>query len=140
MIYLNVISTYRQAILSQFSRKAKSTSANQENTDGDEDSADDELDMLEQELEFGDSVGDEDPILDEDQDDIAADVIASDSEAINAVIEDDEHDNIRLEALSAADANLGKLSIAKVCLVGYCYKFPSLIYALSSCEHWPIKS
>ena len=104
---------YFQAILSQFSRKVKSTSANTDNYEGD---ADNKLYMLEQELQSGDGVGDEDPVLDNDQDsdNIAADVVASDSEAIDAIIADDEQDNIRLDALSTAEANLGRLSIAKV--------------------------
>ena len=72
--------------------------------------------MLEQELQSGDSVGDEDPVLDEDQnsDDVAADVLASDSEAIDMIIADDEQDTVRLDALSTAEAHLGRLSIAKV--------------------------
>ncbi len=100
-----------QAILSQFSRKVKSTSADTDDYEGD---ADEELDMLEQELHSGSGAGDEDPVLDEEQDEIAADVLASDSEAIDTVIADEERDNIRLNPLSAAEANLGRLSIAKV--------------------------
>ncbi len=94
----------------------KSVPFNRESVDDDE-GVDDELDMLEQELNSGDSTSDEDPVLDEDQDNIAADVVASDSEAINGVIEEDERDTFRLDELSAAETNLGRLSIAKVGLI-----------------------
>ena len=100
-----------QAILSQFIRKVKSSSADTDDYEGD---ADEELDMLEQELHSGSGAGDEDPVLDEEQDEIAADVLASDSEAIDMIIADDEQDTVRLDALSTAEAHLGRLSIAKV--------------------------
>ena len=57
--------------------------------------------------------GDEEPEVDEDSDEVAADVAASDAAAIEGIIEEADLDG-RLSALSAEDSKIAKLSIAKV--------------------------
>ena len=72
---------------------------------------DKELDMLEQELN-GDGVGDKEPEVD-DTNEIAADVMASNSVVLEDIVTAAELD-ARLIPLTTCDANLGRLSIAKV--------------------------
>jgi len=57
--------------------------------------------------------GDEEPELDEDSDEVAADVAASSTAAVDSIIEEAGL-NDRLSALSAEDSKIAKLSIAKV--------------------------
>jgi len=71
-----------------------------------------QLDMLETEIN-GDGLGDEDPEVDSDDDEIAGDVATSDAAAVTDVIRDAEA-SIRLDPLPPNDANLGRVSIAKV--------------------------
>lgn len=73
---------------------------------------DKELDMLERELN-GDGVGDEEPELDDDDDDLAADVVASDAMVLEDIVTAAQL-SIRLKPLTAVEANIGCLSIAKV--------------------------
>jgi len=73
-----------------------------------------QLDMLETEVN-GEGLGDEDPDIDSDDDldEIAGDVAASDAAAVTEVIQDAEA-SIRLDPLPLGDANIGRVSIAKV--------------------------
>ena len=72
-----------------------------------------QLDMLETEVN-GKGLEDEGPDVDsDDSDEIAGDVATSDAAAVTDVIRDAEA-SIRLDPLPLADANLGRVSIAKV--------------------------
>jgi len=79
--------------------------------------SDDEGVAVERELEALENddagFGDEQPELDEDSDEVAADVAASDAAAVDSIIEEAGLDD-RLSALSAEDSKITKLSIAKV--------------------------
>lgn len=79
--------------------------------------SDDEGVAVERELEALENddagFGDEEPELDEDSDEVAADVAASDAAAVDSIIEEAGLDD-RLSALSAEDSKIAKLSIAKV--------------------------
>jgi len=109
------IITY-QAILSQFSRKLKAKPS------GDDDElmdlpinleVENQLDMFETEVN-GEGVGDEELDVDsDDEDEIAGDVAASDAAAVTEIIRDAD-ESIRLDPLPSDEANLGRVSIAKV--------------------------
>ena len=71
-----------------------------------------QLDMLETEIN-GDGLGDEDPDVDSDSDEIAGDVATSNAATVTDVICDAEA-SIHLDRLPPEDANLGRVSIAKV--------------------------
>ena len=71
-----------------------------------------QLDMLGAEIN-GVGVGDEEPVPDDDEDEITGDVATSDAIAVDNVICEADM-SIRLDALSADQANLGHVSIAKV--------------------------
>ena len=79
--------------------------------------SDDEGIAVERELEALENddagFGDEQPELDEDSDEVAADMAASDAAAVDSIIEEAGLDD-RLSALSAEDSKITKLSIAKV--------------------------
>lgn len=75
----------------------------------------DQLDMLETEV-YGDGVGDEEVIVDsDDEDGIAGDVASSDTAAVTGIIHDADA-SIRLDPLPLDKANVGRVSIAKVSL------------------------
>jgi len=61
----------------------------------------------------GVGVGDEEPVPDDDEDEIAGDIATSDAVAVDDVIREADM-SIRLDALAADQANLGHVSIAKV--------------------------
>ena len=93
--------------MSQFSRKLKVVPA-----DGDE--TESQLNMFEDEVDSGEGVGDEEPnIDDEDDDEIAGEVASSDAAAVTDIIHEADA-SIRLDPLPLADANFGRVSIAKV--------------------------
>lgn len=72
--------------------------------------------MLETEVN-GDGVGDEDPVIDsDDEDEIAGDVATSDAAVVTDVIRDAET-SIRLDPLPVDDVNIGRVSIAKVSIL-----------------------
>ena len=71
-----------------------------------------QLNMLEAEVN-GDGVGDEEPGVDLEDDEIAGDVATSDAAAVTEIIRDAEA-SIRLDPLPTDEANLGRVSIAKV--------------------------
>ena len=72
-----------------------------------------QLNMLETEVN-GDGIGDEDPMIDSDnEDEIVGDVVTSDAAAVSDVIYDAEV-SIHLDPLPWDDANLSCVSIAKV--------------------------
>jgi hypothetical protein len=105
--------------LSQFSRKISKTQS-ADGSEGDEvmDLSIDfeikgQLDMLEAELN-GEGVGDEEPVVDsDDEDEVAGDVASSDAAAVTDIIHNAEA-SIRLDPLPLAEANIGCVSIAKV--------------------------
>lgn len=68
--------------------------------------------MFEEEIN-GEGVGDEEPLVDSDGDEIAGDVSASDALAVEDVIREADG-SFRLNPLPSNQANLGKVSIAKV--------------------------
>jgi hypothetical protein len=109
--------------LSQFSRKLKKKSADGDSAANGDDFADDntdpfeleieqQLDMLENEIN-GTGVGDDEPVMDDNDDEIAGDVASSDALAVDAAILEASQ-SIRVDALSSAEANIGCVSIAKV--------------------------
>jgi hypothetical protein len=70
--------------------------------------------MFEDEVDSGEGVGDEEPnIDDEDDDEIAGEVASSDAAAVTDIIHEADA-SIRLDPLPLADANFGRVSIAKV--------------------------
>ena len=71
-----------------------------------------QLDMLKTEIN-DDGLGDKDPDVDSDSDEIAGDVATSDATAVTDVIHNAEV-SIHLDCLPPKDANLGHISIAKV--------------------------
>jgi len=72
-----------------------------------------QLDMFEAEVN-GEGVGDEEPVIDSDDDDeIAGDVASSDAAAVTDIIHDAEA-SIRFDHLPLDEANIGRVSIAKV--------------------------
>ena len=72
-----------------------------------------QLDMLETEVD-GEGVGDEEATVDsDDEDEIAGDVASSDAAAVTDIIHDADA-SIRLDQLSLVEANVGRVSIAKV--------------------------
>ena len=94
--------------MSQFSRKLDQ---------GDEDAdveTEKQLDMLEMELVYGDGVGDEEPEVRDNDDEIAEDVAASDGVAVTAIVRE-ANESIRLDALLREDVDVARVSIAKVC-------------------------
>ena len=96
-----------QAILSQFSRRFKAKSADSDTLDVDEDE-------MFATLEDG-AVGDEEPGLEEDSEEIAGDVAASDQAMIDDIIEEVELDGRLSSApLSPAGVRVGCFAIAKV--------------------------
>jgi len=109
--------------LSQFSRKLKKKSVDGDGAADGDDLADDnrdpfeleieqQLDMLENEIN-GTGVGDEEPVMDDNDDEVAGDVASSDALAVDAAILEASK-SIRVDALSSAEANIGRVSIAKV--------------------------
>ena len=72
-----------------------------------------QLDMFETEVN-GEGVGDELDIDSDDEDEIAGDVAASDAAAVMEIICDAD-ESICLDPLPSDEANLGHVSIAKVC-------------------------
>jgi len=77
-----------------------------------------QLDMLETEVN-GEGVGDEElDIGSDDEDEIAGDVATSDAAAVMEIIHNADK-NIRLDPLPSDEANVGRVSIAKVCPLGY---------------------
>jgi hypothetical protein len=64
-------------------------------------------------------VGDEDPVIEEDAEEVAGDVQASDDAVVEDIISEAQLDN-RLEELSKEESLLGRKSIAKVCFVFVC--------------------
>jgi len=70
--------------------------------------------MLEAEI-HGAGVGDEEIVPSDDSDEVAGDVAASDALAVDDVIRKADM-SIRLDPLPANQANLGRVSIAKVSL------------------------
>jgi hypothetical protein len=103
-------------VLSQFSRKLKKTPANGEDSDEGADPVEldieRQLDMFEDEIS-GPGVGDEELIVEDNEDEIAGDVAASNALAVDEVIREAGL-SIRLDALPAAQANIGRVCIAKV--------------------------
>jgi len=105
-----------QAILSQFSRKLK-TNSDEDEASGEDDvdiKNEKQLDALEAEV-HGTGFGDEELglNLDGNEDEIAGDVAASDALAVDeAILEADM--SLRLNPLSSDQANVGCISIAKV--------------------------
>ena len=108
--------------MSQFSRKLKKKSSDGDSA-ADDDFADDntdpfklkieqQLDMLENKINSTD-VGDEEPVMDDNDDEIAGDVASSDALAIDAAILKASQ-SIHLDALLSAEANGGHVSFAKV--------------------------
>ena len=72
-----------------------------------------QLDMFEAEV-IGEGVGDEEPVIDSDNDnDIAGDVASSDAAAVMDIICDAEA-SIHLDHLPLDEANIGRVSITKV--------------------------
>ena len=71
-----------------------------------------QLTMLEAEVN-GEGVGDEEPDVDLEDDEIAGNVATSDAAAVTEIIRDAEA-SIRLDPLPTDEANLGRVSIAKV--------------------------
>ena len=71
-----------------------------------------QLNMLKAEVN-GEGVGDEDPDIDLEDDEIAGDVATSDAAAVTEIIRDAEA-SIHLDPLPSDKANLGRVSIAKV--------------------------
>ena len=109
--------------MSQFSRHIKKIEADTLEEEGAP--SDDEGASTERELEALENddtgFGDEEPDVDEDSDEVAADVAASDAAAVEGIIKEADLDG-RLTALSAEDSKIAKLSIAKVramSLLGY---------------------
>jgi hypothetical protein len=77
-----------------------------------DDSFEGQIDELEEELDEGGVIGDEElPV--EDEDVTAGDVAASDAVVVQDIITEAQQDE-RLTALTDSEANLGCLSIAKV--------------------------
>jgi len=103
------------AILSQFDHKlkAKPTDKGDETVDLPIDlEIESQLNMLKAEVN-GEGVGDEEPDVDSDDDEIAGDVVTSDAAAVTEIIHDAEA-SIRLDPLPSDEANLGRVLIAKV--------------------------
>ena len=73
-----------------------------------------QLDMLEMESVYGDVVGDEEPEVQDIDDEIAEDVVASDAAAVADVVHE-ANESVRLDALSREDVDVARVSIAKVC-------------------------
>jgi hypothetical protein len=131
-----MLKPWLQAILSQFShRKKKKTArgAEHEETANMDDSDDDEDREFEEAmvgLEDG-LVGDEEPGIEEDSEEVAGDVEASDAAAVEDIISQAQLTS-RLQELSKDDLLLGRKSIAKVCFlfpllkVSYIYCTPQL--------------
>jgi hypothetical protein len=104
-----------QAILSQFSHRKKKKTAEDEDAPTLDDSDDDEDREFEEAmvgLEDG-LVGDEEPGIEEDSEEVAGDVEASDAAAVEGIISQAQL-NSRLQELSKGDSLLGRTSIAKV--------------------------
>lgn len=102
---------YWQAILSPFSHKLKECTGTLDDNATTE--IEKELESLQAELGSFEGVGDEEPQVNDDADEIAPDVAASDAAAVRDAIYDANSD-LRLTALTIADANIGRISIAKV--------------------------
>ena len=107
-----------QAILSQFSRKLKKKPNDNDEDEEPEDPVDiatgRQLNALEDEIN-GVGFGDEELEVDSDghEDEVAGDVAASDALAVDeAILEADM--SLRLDPLPADQANIGRISIAKV--------------------------
>ncbi len=101
--------------MSQFSRKLKVTPTNEEEINVSVDlEIEGQLDMLEAKV-VGEGVGDEEATVDLDsEDEIASDVASSDAAAVTDIIRDTDA-SIHLDHLSLVEANVGHISIAKVC-------------------------
>jgi hypothetical protein len=82
------------------------------------DEEDHEFEEVMRDLEDG-LVGDEEPVIEEDAEEVAGDVEASDSAVVEDIISESQL-NGRLEGLSKAESLLGRKSIAKVCFVFSC--------------------
>ena len=82
------------------------------NANDEESIVESQLDMLDAEIN-GVGVGDEEPVPDDNEDEIAGDVAASDAIGVDNVIHEADM-SIHLDALSADQANLGHVSIVKV--------------------------
>ncbi|KAJ3490696.1 hypothetical protein NLJ89_g11414 [Agrocybe chaxingu] len=101
--FAHILNLVVKAVLSQFSRKM----IEEDNT------LTEQLDMLEEELNNGTGFGDEEPELESDDDEVADDVVRSDNAAIRDVI-DEVSLSGRLTPLSRDDANVARVSIAKL--------------------------
>jgi hypothetical protein len=101
----------RQAILSQFSQKRKSTSKDEDQEE--------ELDdaTLFKDLLDDNGVEDEEDVEPEDDDEVDPAVVGSDDRAIAEAVEGVDYSNC-VPTLSADDIKLGRFSIFKVCLTG----------------------
>jgi hypothetical protein len=103
-------------VLSQFSRELKKRRASGEDSDDGEDpielEVDRQLDMFEDEIS-GPGIGDEELVADDNEDEIAGDVATSDALAVDDAIRMAGL-SIRLDALPAAQANIGRVCVAKV--------------------------
>ena len=74
-----------------------------------------QLDLFEEEIN-GEGVGDEEPLVDpEEEDEVAGDISTSDALAVEDVIREAEG-SFRLDPLASDQVNLGRVSIAKVSL------------------------
>lgn len=110
-------------ILSQFSYQKKKQTAPGERTanlDDDDDNEDRKFEEAMMGLEDG-LVGDEEPSFEEDMEELAGDVEASDAAALEDIISQAQLD-CRLQELSKNDSILGRMSIAKVCFLFLLFK------------------
>lgn len=102
-------------MLSQFSRNLKTTPTDGDDPDDSKDlielKVEQQLDMLEDEINCP-GVGDEELTLEDNEDEIAGDVASSDNLVVNKVIRK-AHLSIRVDALPAAQANIGRVCIVK---------------------------
>ncbi|KAF4610855.1 hypothetical protein D9613_006637 [Agrocybe pediades] len=103
--FAHILNLIVKAILSPFSRKTSIGRSSDSEIDT-------ELDMIEEEMNAGSGMGDEEVELDDD-DEIAADVQMSDNADVESIDEEADLDG-RLDPLSSQDINVGRLSIAKL--------------------------
>jgi hypothetical protein len=128
-----------QAVLSQFSHRKKKKTAEDEDAPTLDDSDDDEDREFEEVmggLEDG-LVGDEELGIEEDSEEVASDVEASDAAAVKGIISQAQLNN-HLQELSKYDSLLGQTSIAKVNF--FVLSLKDLTYLLHttashSCQH-----
>jgi hypothetical protein len=84
------------------------------NQDHSADEEDREFEEAMRDLEDG-LVGDEEPVIEEDAEEVAGDVEASDAAVVKDIVSEAQLDG-RLENLSKEESLLGRKSIAKVCI------------------------